>query len=124
MNLAAAKRPKRVPEALPRDDVAALLTDLRGDPQLVSQLIYGSGARPGEALAVRIKDLGFATSQLVVRDGKGAKDRVTLLPRYLHEPLRKHLVVVRRQHELDLAEGLGRVPMPDALARKYPNAES
>jgi integron integrase len=86
-------------------------------------LLYGSGLRLLEGLGLRVKDLDFGRSEVIVRDGKGGKDRVTMLPLALHEPLRIHLLGVREQHDADLARGLGRVPLPHALARKYPNAD-
>lgn len=118
-----ARRPKRVPVVLTREEVEALLDAMLGVPRLVCMLQYGSGPRVVEALSVRVKDLDFGRGELVVRDGKGAKDRVTVLPRALYEPLEEHLRTIRRQHIDDLGRGLGRVPMPSALARKYPNAD-
>lgn len=117
-----AKVPRTVPQSLPREEVAALLREMSGVPLLVTSKLYGSGARLEEGLSVRVKDLDFSRSQLVLRDGKGAKDRVTMLPGRLHLPLQRHLIVVKRMHEEDLARGLGEVPLPFALARKYPNA--
>ena len=103
-------------------EVRALLAELSGVPWLVAGLLYGAGLRVLEALRLRMKDLDFEYRQVLVRDGKGAKDRVTMLPDGLVEPLRNHLPRVKRVHERDLAEGFGEVALPYALARKYPNA--
>ncbi len=118
-----AKRPKRLPLVLSREEVQKALSQMEGVPRLVCMLLYGSGTRLTEGLTVRVKDLDFDRGELVVRDGKGQKDRVTMLPQALLAPLKDHLQAVRRQHESDLLKGLGRVPMPTALARKYPNAD-
>ena len=96
---------------------------LEGAPALVVGLLYGSGLRLMEALRLRVKDLDFARRELTVRDGKGGKDRMTLLPQSLVAGLQDHLLQVRIVHQTDLAAGWGRVQMPYALARKYPNAE-
>lgn len=85
-------------------------------------LLYGSGLRLMECLRLRVKDIDFTRSEIVVRQGKGDKDRVTMMAAAVKEPLRKHLERVRRLHERDLRRGLGRVQLPDALERKYPNA--
>lgn len=118
-----AQKAKTLPVVLTRNEVAAILERLSGVPRLVAMLQYGSGVRLTEALTIRIKDLDFDRGELTVRRGKGGNDRMTMLPRSLEEPLREHLIVVRAQHQADLALGLGRVPMPDALERKYPNAD-
>lgn len=117
-----ASRPPRIPVVLSRDEVARVLVGLAGARQLVAMLLYGSGLRLLEALRLRIKDLDFARAQLIVRGGKGDKDRVTVLPLALHEALNAHLGRVRRLHERDLACGAGNVELPDALGRKYPQA--
>jgi len=118
-----ARKPKRLPTVLSRQEVQALLSHLFGVHLLLAQLLYGSGLRLMEALRLRVKDLDFAYHTITVRDGKGEKDRITLLPLTLVEPLRKHLEETRRLHQQDLAQGYGAVYLPDALARKYPNAE-
>ncbi|MBI3695385.1 MAG: integron integrase, partial [Acidobacteria bacterium] len=118
-----ARKPKRLPVVLTRDEVAALLDRLDGVPRLVCRLLYGSGLRLLEALQLRVKDIDFGPGEITVRDGKGQKDRVTMLPGVLQEPLRDHLRGVRGQHEADVERGLGRAPLPDALVRKYPNAD-
>jgi integron integrase len=117
-----AKRPVRVPVVLTRDEVRALLAQLEGPKWLMASLLYGAGLRLRECLKLRVKDIDFAYSQITVRDGKGGKDRVTVLPGGLAEPLRTQLARVKRLHERDLAEGYGEAWLPDALARKYPRA--
>jgi integron integrase len=117
-----AKRPARVPVVFTRPEVTALLSRLSGTYKLIAGLLYGSGLRLTEALRLRVKDLDFATGEITVRDGKGEKDRRTVLPRPLSEPLQHHLCRVRLLHEQDLREGHGEVYLPYALGRKYPNA--
>jgi integron integrase len=122
--LVRARRPARLPVVLTRDEVKAVLGRLDGASLLVATLLYGTGLRLMECLRLRVKDIDFARSQILVRDGKGMKDRLTMLPVALREPLRRHLVAVKALHEADRAEGFGRVYLPDALARKYPAAAS
>ncbi len=117
-----ARKPKRLPVVLTRDEVEAILTQMDGAPRLVCTLLYGSGLRPLEGLRLRVKDLDFGRGEITVREGKGQKDRVTMLPEALRQALQDHLRRVRQQHGNDLKSGLGQVPLPDALARKYPNA--
>jgi integron integrase len=117
-----AKVPKRRPVVLTREEVAAVLAHLHGEYRLVAQLLYGSGLRLLEALRLRVHDLDFSYRTITVRDGKGSKDRVTMLPDGLAEPLREHLEAVRRLHRNDVRKGFGAVWLPHALARKYPNA--
>lgn len=119
-----AKRPLRLPVVLSRDEVARLLECLEGTTKLVASLLYGSGLRLMEAVSLRIQDLDFERHQLLIRDGKGHKDRVTLLPGGLVEPLRRHLVVVKEQHRLDQGQPQVLVPVPNAISRKHPSAES
>ncbi|WP_169802981.1 integron integrase [Thauera butanivorans] len=119
---ARAKRPQRLPVVLTADEVRRLLAALQGMPATMAALLYGTGMRLMECLRVRIKDVDFAYGQIVVRDGKGQKDRVVPLPQRLVEPLRQHLEKVRTLHRDDLALGAGAVYLPDALARKYPGA--
>jgi integron integrase len=104
------------------DEVAAVLRQLRGAKQLIAMLLYGSGLRLLEALTLRVKDIDFARTQLLIRSGKGDKDRVTVLPRVVHEALRAHLVRVKRLHDRDVRMGAGIVVLPGALARKQPSA--
>lgn len=121
-DLVRAKRPARVPTVLSRSEVAALLAELDGTVRLVASLLYGAGLRLLEAMRLRVKDVDFERNEITVRDGKGRKDRVTLLPAAAREPLRRHLEQVRRQYERDAARGRNCVALPDALARKYPGA--
>lgn len=118
----AAKMPRRLPVVLTRVEVHAVLGQLFGVHRLMAQLLYGSGLRLMECVRLRVKDLDFARRELTVRDGKGMRDRVTMLPDRLLDPLRDHLVPVRRTHEEDLGRGYGAVYLPFALERKFPNA--
>ncbi len=111
-----------LPVVLTRDEVRAVLGQLSGIERLVCALLYGSGLRLLEGLQLRVKDLDFAAGELVVRRGKGNKDRVTVLPTVLRAQLKAHLERVRRVHQIDLARGGGRVKLPGALVRKLPKA--
>jgi len=113
-----AKAPKRLPVVLTRGEVSAILTRMSGVPQLVCRLLDGSGLRLAECLTLRAKDIDFERNELTIRDGKGAKDRVSVLPSSCRQNLRDHLERVRRLHEEDLTRGLGRAPLPFALAEK------
>jgi integron integrase len=117
-----AKRPARLPVVLNRPEVAAVIGKLTGVTKIVGLLLYGAGLRLGECLELRVKDLDFDIGQITIRRGKGQKDRVTMLPGTGRELLRQHLESVRATHAGDLAQGVGRVVLPDALARKYPGA--
>ena len=117
-----ARTRQRMPVVLSEAEVRAVRERLEGEPALVVGLLYGSGLRLMEALRLRIKDLDFQRHELTMRDGKGDKDRLTLLPQSLVPRLQEHLIRVRSLHQGDLAAGWGRVLMPYALARKYPNA--
>lgn len=117
-----AKRPARLPVVLSRDEVAALLDELVGVRWLVASLLYGSGMRLLEGLRLRVQDLDFTRGEITVRHGKGGKDRRTMLPTSLHEALFTQLAETRRIHRRDLDAGYGAVWLPEALARKYPNA--
>lgn len=117
-----ARRPQRLPVVLTREEVASVLAQLDGTLWLIASLLYGSGMRLMEVLRLRVKDVEFARLEILIRDGKGQKDRVTMLPRKLAAPLELHLQRVRALHEKDLREGYGRANLPHALARKYPNA--
>jgi integron integrase len=117
-----AKRAVRLPVVLTPDEVHVVLARTEGTSGLILRLLYGTGLRILEALRLRVKDVDFARCEILVRDGKGAKDRVTVLPASLSRPLREHLVRVRTLHGDDLAQGCGAVYLPHALARKYPNA--
>ncbi len=118
-----AKRPHRLPVVLSRAEVGRVLAELDGVPWLVSALLYGAGLRVVEALAARVRDVDLDRGELTVRDGKGWKDRVTVLPAALADPLRAQLGRARAAHAADLAAGCGRVSLPHALARKYPGAD-
>ena len=122
--LVRARRPRRLPVVLTRDEVRELLARLEGDRWLIASLLYGSGLRLMECLRLRVLDLEPARGQITVRDGKGGKDRVTMLPRLVAPALREQLAAARAVHRRDLAEGWGRVDLPGALARKYPNASA
>jgi integron integrase len=117
-----AKMPTRVPVVLSREEVAALVKHLEGTMWIVGALLYGTGLRLQECLDLRVKDIDFDQHQIVVRRGKGQKDRLTMLPLGIEAGLKKHLQEVQRQHDRDLANGFGRVVLPNALDRKYPNA--
>lgn len=121
-NVQQAKVPKRLPVVLTREEVQALLSRLEGTHWLIASLLYGSGLRVMECLRLRVKDIEFSRREILVRDGKGFKDRVTMLPASLANPLREHLKRVKALHEQDLAAGYGAVYLPYALERKYPNA--
>ena len=117
-----AQRPVRLPVVLSRAEVAALLGRLRGPVWLMSSLMYGGGLRLLECAELRVKDVGFDRGELAIRDGKGGKDRLTMLPAALKSPLVDHLARVKAQHEANLAAGRGAVALPGALRLKYPNA--
>jgi len=117
-----ARKPKRLPVVLTRDDVKAVFMHLEGDKRLMAGLMYGAGLRLMECLRLRVQEIDFERGEIVVRDGKGGKDRRSMLPQSLVQPLKEHLRKVRAVHERDLAAGWGRVMMPNALDRKYPNA--
>lgn len=117
-----ARKPTRLPVVMTRAEVKAVLSNLTGEKWLMASLMYGAGLRLMECLRLRVQDLDPSRSEILLRDGKGAKDRITMLPESLKIPMRDQLEKVRAVHERDLAEGWGRVLMPDALDRKYPNA--
>ena len=121
-DLVRAKRRPHLPVVLTRDEVRAILDRLDGMPRLMAMLMYGAGLRVLECARLRIKDIGFASNQLVVRDGKGEKDRVTMLPAAIKRDLELQLSRVHAQHQADLAAGAGWVELPYALGRKYPHA--
>jgi integron integrase len=117
-----AKKPARLPTVLTREEVQAVLHDMPGIVGMMLRLLYGTGMRLMECVRLRVKDVDFAMNQITVRDGKGGKDRVTMLPQSLAQALRLHLAQIKTQHDSDLAAGFGEVWLPDALAVKYPNA--
>jgi site-specific recombinase XerD len=110
-----AKKPKRLPVVLTRDEVRAFLAKMSGTPKLATLLLYGGGLRLLEALRLRVKDIDLGARQITVRDGKGQKDRVTMLPAAVESLLLDHLKQVRHIHEQDLQQGLGSVFLPNAL---------
>jgi integron integrase len=118
-----ARQPRRLPNVLSREEVAAVLSRLEGIPQLVVLLLYGTGMRILECLRLRVQDVDFDLGHITIRRPKGGRDRVTMLPNSTRDRLRDHLVNVRVLHEKDLADGFGQVYLPDALARKYPHAD-
>ena len=117
-----ASRPRRLPVVLTKEEIKEILDSLTGAPWLMAMLLYGSGLRLMECCRLRVKDIDFTKNQIVVRAGKGDKDRYTMLPSIAKEPLLKHLRTRKCQHEEDLKRGMGRVVLPNALERKYPNA--
>ena len=117
-----AKSPRRLPVVLSRDEVRQVLDEMRGTPRLMATIMYGAGLRLLECARLRVKDVDFACNQIIVRQGKGGKDRVTILPATVRPTLSRCLETVRQQHEQDLGKGAGWVELPAALARKYPNA--
>ncbi len=117
-----AKKPERIPVVLTRDEVMAVLGELKGRDQLFGRLLYGGGLRHYEGLRLRVKDVDIAAKQIIVRDGKGAKDRVTLLPQSVIGTLQRHLAEVRKLHDQDLASAQGAVWLPFAMAKKAPTA--
>jgi integron integrase len=117
-----AKKPPKLPVVLSRGEVKQIFGHLHGVPKLMAGLLYGSGLRLMECVRLRIKDIDFELAQITVRDAKGGKDRITMLPLNVSEPLRRHLLRVKAQHEQDLEDGFGSVHLPFALARKTPKA--
>jgi integron integrase len=117
-----AKKPLRLPVVLTREEVRRVLSYMSGDRRLIAGVLYGTGLRLMECLQLRVKDLDFETSRVHVRETKGNRERVTMLPRSLQDDLRQHLEVVKAIHDQDLAEGWGAVKMPNALDRKLPGA--
>ncbi len=122
-DLIRAKRPRKLPVVLTRSEVQSVLGAIDSeDDQLILQLLYGTGMRLREGLRLRIKDVDFSYNEITVRDGKGFKDRMTMLPELLKPQLARHLKEVRSLHRQDLQQGRGKVYLPYALARKYPGA--
>jgi len=117
-----AKTPTRLPVVLTQDEVAAVLKRLDGVHRLIGRLLYGTGMRIMESMRLRVKDVEFTRREILVRDGKGQKDRVVMLPDRVAGPLQQQLADTRTLHKLELAAGRGEVYLPDALGRKYPGA--
>lgn len=122
-NLIRAKRKKNLPVVFTREEAGQVLTKMAGTHRLMANLLYGSGLRLMECIRLRVKDVDFGYSQVVVRDGKGNKDRVTMLPKTVAHDLKEHLKKVKKQPEEDLVKGYGSVYLPNALARKYRGAD-
>ena len=118
-----AKKPKRLPVVFTPEEAMAIIEQLQGVRWLMALQLYGGGLRLMECLRLRVKDLDFERLQVTVREGKGDKDRITLLPEAIVAPLQQHLVYVKTEHECALQEGYGGVELPYALARKYPHAD-
>ncbi len=117
-----AKRPRRLPVVLTKEEVKRVLGCMPGTPWLMAMLLYGAGLRLMECCRLRVKDIDFSRNEIIIRAGKGDKDRHSMLPSAVKESLLKHLETVKRQHAEDCKRGLGRVALPNALDRKYPNA--
>ncbi len=117
-----ARKSRRLPVVLTVDEVRAVFKNLDGEMLLIARILYGSGLRLSECLQLRVKDIDFEMNQTTVRDGKGKKDRITMLPTTVKGPLKRHLQKVKKIHEQDLSGGYGQVFLPYALVRKYPNA--
>jgi integron integrase len=122
-NVERAKRPARLPVVLTREEVHKIFAHLHGTPRLMAGLLYGSGLRLMECVRLRVKDVDFGYARLTIRDTKGNKDRVTMLPVNLAKSLERHLQKVKAHHEQDLEDGFGSVYLPEALARKFSNAQ-
>lgn len=118
-----AKRSEHLPTVLSKDEVARVLSGMQGLHQLMVKLLYGCGLRLMECFHLRVKDIDFEQSQIIVREGKGEKDRATMLPASLIQPLKNQITFVKNQHERDLAQGYGSVELPFALSQKYPNVD-
>ncbi len=122
LGLPAAKKEPRLPTVFTCDEVQRILAHMEGRNLLMANLLYGTGLRLREMLRLRVKDIDFTQNQILVREGKGNKDRVTMLPLSLKDTLRQHLSKVKEAHAVDLLEGFGNVALPFALAKKYPQA--
>ena len=123
INSVRAKRPKRLPVVITKTEVQSLLGAMSGKHKLMARLLYGGGLRLMECTRLRVKDIDFAQHQIIVRDGKGPKDRITVLPDAVEQDLRRHLRHIKLLYEDDLANGFGGVSLPYALAVKYPTAQ-
>ena len=121
-NVERARKPSKLPVVLSHAEMKRVFAHLHGVPKLMAGLLYGSGLRLMECVRLRVKDIDFELTQITVRDAKGGKDRITMLPINLAEPLQRHLVRIKAQHEQDLEDGFGNVHLPFALGRKFPKA--
>jgi integron integrase len=119
-----ARQSKHLPVVLSVNEVKSVMDNLNGVMLIIGRLLYGSGLRLSECLRLRVQDIDFKMNQITVRNGKGNKDRVTMLPEIVNQPLKDQLEQVKKIHFQDLAAGFGKVVLPDALAKKYPNASS
>lgn len=117
-----AKKPKRIPIVFTEDEVSRIINELHGQSKLIVQLLYGSGLRLNECLSLRIKDIDLNNNKIHVHDGKGQKDRITLLPGSVKESIIQQINKVKALHEIDISNGYGFAPMPNALDKKYPIA--
>jgi len=117
------KKPKKLPVVFTKREAVEVLGMLKGTHWLVGMLLYGSGLRLSESLELRVKDIDFGYNQIIVRDSKGEKDRTTMLPQKIVQPLKEHLIKVKKIHEKDLKNGFGSVYLPYAIEKKYPNAK-
>jgi integron integrase len=124
INAYRSKRPARLPTVLTKAETIKIISMITGFHQIMVKILYGSGLRAIECLRLRVKDLDFDMNEIMVRDGKGKKDRVTILPDDIKDPLQKHLTFVKQLHENDLSKGLGRVYLPYAFSKKYKNADT
>ncbi len=122
-NVIRTRQPRRLPNVLGRDEVAAVLSHLQGTVQLVVLLLYGTGMRILECLRLRIQDIDFDLGHITIRNPKGGRDRVTMLPDSTRDRLQDHLIIIRALHKQDLEEGFGSVYLPHSLERKYPHAD-
>ena len=118
-----AKKPQRLPEVFTQEEVQAILSRLEGVYWLMGMIMYGAGLRLIECLRLRVKDIDYSYKKITVREGKGAKDRITMLPEIIIPKLQQHLQKIKKQQDKDIKDGFGTVEMPYALAKKYPNAE-
>ena len=117
-----ARKPERLPVVMTREEVKVVLGNLTGEKWLIAAILYGAGLRLMECLRLRVQDIDFSRNEILVRDGKGAKDRITMLPESVKASLQDHLKKAKAVHQRDVTDGWGRVLMPNALDRKYPNA--
>jgi integron integrase len=123
INALRSKKAVRTPTVMTRKETLKLIEMMHGSHQLMAKLMYGCGLRVMECIRLRVKDIDFEMNQIIVRDGKGKKDRITVLPEGIKKAINEHLVYVKRLHQNDVAKGFGRVYLPYALAKKYRNAE-
>ena len=119
-----AKKSERLPTVMTKEETLKVISAMKGIHQLMAKLLYGSGLRLMDCIRLRVEDVDFSMNQIIVRDGKGAKDRITVLPENVKAALEEHLEYVKRLHEKDLTDGYGRVYLPTALSRKYKKADS